>query len=107
MIDWLFSGIGIAIIPITYFILVNRRKRNIIRDIENEIHQKDDSKNRLKYSIKEFNSYVPVDIFFYNVIDKKICAIKKLKSELKYNENPPKINVIFGDPGSGKSILMT
>lgn len=107
MIDWVFSGIGIAIIPVIYFILINRRKRNIIYDIENEIHQIDDSKNRLKYSMQKFNSYVPVNIFFYNVIDKKTCAIKELKSELKYNEIPPKLNVIFGDPGSGKSILMT
>lgn len=107
MIDWVFSGIGIATIPIIYFILINRRKKNIIRDIENEIHQKDDCKYRLMYSIKEFNSYVPANIFFYNVVNKKKYAINELKSELKYTEIPPKLNVIFGDPGTGKSILMT
>lgn len=108
MIDWIFSGIGLALIPMVYFYLINRKKKNIIRDIENEIHQKDDSQNRLKASIKEFNSYVPIDIYFFNnYIGKCTYAVNKFREELKYNDIYPKLNIIFGDAGSGKSILMT
>ena len=108
MIDWIFSGIGLALIPMVYFYLINRKKKNIIRDIENKKKKKDDSQNRLKASIKEFNSYVPIDIYFFNnYIGKCTYAVNKFREELKYNDIYPKLNIIFGDAGSGKSILMT